>query len=121
MFCQLFYQDGLLDSNELDLLSTEFQKINKDLPSADLMIILQGSADLAWNRIQERARAMEMNGGWSYREIRLLNELYKTFPEDVCQCGYHKNPIIKINTNQLDFTNRLHMGYLFEKTYEALQ
>lgn len=121
VFCQLFHQDGLLDDNELDLLATEFQKTNKDLPSADLMIILQGSADLAWNRIQERARAMEMNGGWSYREIRLLNELYKTFPEDVCQCGYHKNPIIKLNTNQLDFTNRLHMGYLFEKTYEALQ
>lgn len=121
VFCQLFHQDGLLTENELDLLVTEFQKVNKDLPSADLMIILQGSTDLAWNRIQERARAMEMNGGWSYREIRLLNELYKSFPEDVCQCGYHKNPIIKINTNQLDFTNRLHMGYLFEKTYEALQ
>ncbi len=121
VFCQLFYQDGLLDANELDLLSTEFQKTSNALPSADLMIILQGSTDIAWKRIQQRARAMEMNGGWSYREIRLLNDLYKTFPEDVCQCGYHKNPIIKINTNQLDFTNRLHLGYLFEKTYEALQ
>ena len=121
VFCQLFYQDGFLTADQLDLLTTEFQRENKDLPSADLMLILQGSTDLAWKRIQSRARAMEMDGGWSYREIRFLNELYKSFPEDVCQCGYHKNPILKINTKQLDLTNRLHLGYIFEKIYEALQ
>jgi deoxyadenosine/deoxycytidine kinase len=121
VFCQLFHQDGLLTENELDLLSTEFQKVNRELPSADLMIILQGGSNLAWHRIQQRAREMEMNGGWSHREICILNELYKTFAEDVVRCGYHKNPIIKINTNKLDFSNRSHMGYLFEKAYEALQ
>jgi len=121
VFCQLFYKDGLLTENELDLLSTEFQKINRKLPSADLMIILQSGPEFAWHRIQQRARAMEMDGGWSYPEIRSLNEFYKTFPEDVVRCGYHTNPIIKINSYQLDFTNRAHMGYLFEKVYEALQ
>ena len=121
IFCQLFHQDGYLTTNELDLLSTEFQKTNRELPKADLMIILQGNTDLAWNRIQARARAMEMNGGWSYHEIHSLNEFYKTFPEDVVRCGYHRNPIIRIDSDQLDFTNRLHMGYLFEKTYEALK
>ena len=121
VFCQLFHQDGFLTNNELDLLSTEFQKVNRALPSADLLIHLHGSANIAWQRIQQRARAMEMNGGWTYREICALNEFYKTFDEDVVRCGYHKNPIIKINTNQLDFTNRVHMGYLFEKTLEALQ
>ena len=120
VFCQLFHQDGFLTANELDLLSTEFQKVNRTLPSADLLIHLHGSSELAWKRIQQRARAMEMNGGWSYREICALNELYNTFDQDVVRCGYHQSPIIKVNTNHLDFTNRIHMGYLFEKTLEAL-
>lgn len=121
VFCQLFHRDGFLTENELDLLMSEFQQVSRQLPSADLMIILQGSAQLAWQRIQERARAMEMDGGWTYREISAFNEFYKTFPEDVVRCGFHKNPLIKINTNKLDFTNRVHMGYLFEQIYEALQ
>lgn len=121
IFCQLFHQDGYLTSNELDLLFTEFQKVNRELPKSDLMIILEGSANLAWHRIMQRARAMEMNGGWSYREIAALNDLYKTFPEDVVRCGYHDGSIIQVDANNLDFTNRIHMGYLFEKTYTALQ
>ncbi|MBN1684232.1 MAG: deoxynucleoside kinase [Gammaproteobacteria bacterium] len=120
VFCKLFHQDGLLTENELDLLMTEFQQVSRALPSADLLIVLQGSSKLAWQRIQERARAMEMDGGWTYREISAFNDFYKTFPEDVVRCGFHKNPLIKINTNKLDFTNRVHMGYLFEQVYEAL-
>jgi len=121
VFCQLFHQDGLLTENELDLLMAEFQQVSRELPSADLMIILQGSSKLAWQRIQERARAMEMDGGWTFREISAFNNFYKTFPEDVARCGFHNNPMLKINTNKLDFTNRVHMGYLFEQVYETLQ
>lgn len=120
VFCQLFYQDGYLTADELDLLSTEFYARNKELPSSDLLIVLQGSAEQAWQRIQQRARLMEMNGGWTFREILALSKLYKTYPEDVCQCGYHDKPVLKINTQRLDLTNRVHMGYLFEKVYEAL-
>ena len=121
VFCQQFHQDGFLSSSELDLLSTEFREVNRTLPQSDLMIVLQGKPELAWQRIQLRGRKMELNGGWSLREIRSLSKLYKTYPEDVLKCGYHTNPILKINVNKLDLTNRLHMGYLFEKTYEALQ
>ncbi|OGT22531.1 MAG: hypothetical protein A3C55_02245 [Gammaproteobacteria bacterium RIFCSPHIGHO2_02_FULL_42_13] len=120
VFCQLFHQNGILSANALDLLSTEFHAMNTKLPQADLMIVLQGNPDLAWMRIQQRAREMEMNGGWSYQEICALTQLYRTFAEDVHQCGYHTNPILKINADKIDFTNRIHMGYLFEKIYEAL-
>jgi|GEM_PF-63246 deoxyadenosine/deoxycytidine kinase len=121
IFCQLFHQDGYLTSDELDLLSTEFFQMNQDLPKSDLMIVLQGSADQAWQRIQQRARKMEMDGGWSYREIVALTKLYRSYPEDVAKCGYHDKSVLKINTQKLDLTNRVHMGYLFEKIYEALQ
>jgi deoxyadenosine/deoxycytidine kinase len=121
IFCQLFHHDGILTADELDLLSTEFHQVNRTLPSSDLLIVLQGSTDQAWQRIQQRARQMEINGGWSYREINLLNNLYKTYPEDVARCGYHQQPILKIDTLKLDLTNRVHLGYVFEQIYEALQ
>ncbi len=121
IFCQQFYQSGILSASQLDLLTTEFRAVNQQLPQADLMIVLQGKTELAWHRIQQRARAIEMNGGWEYAEIRSLNNLYKTYAEDVRKCGYHKNPVLEINVDKLDLTNRMHMGYLFEKTYQALQ
>ena len=120
VFCQLFYQDGYLTADELDLLSTEFLEVNRTLPSSDLLIVLQGSPEQAWHRIQQRARIMEMNGGWEFREILALSKLYKNYPEDVCKCGYHDKPVLKINTQRLDLTNRVHMGYFYEKIYESL-
>lgn len=121
IFCQLFYHDGILTANELDLLSTEFHQVNRELPSSDLLIVLQGSAEQAWQRIQQRARHMEVNGGWTYREINFLNQLYKTYPEDVCRCGYHQKPVLRIDTMKLSLTNRVHLGYIFERIYESLQ
>lgn len=120
VFCQLFYQDGYLTADELDLLSTEFLETSRTLPSSDLLIVLQGSPEQAWHRIQQRARLMEMNGGWEFREILALSKLYKNYPEDVCKCGYHDKPVLKINTQRLDLTNRVHMGYFYEKVFEAL-
>ena len=119
IFCHQFHQDGVLTANELDLLTTEFNKVNQELPSSDLLIVLHGKPELAWKRIQQRGRKMEVDGGWKFSEIRSLNRLYKTYAEDVEKCGFHKNPSINIDINKLNLTNRVHMGYIFEKVYQA--
>ena len=121
IFSQQFYNDGILSDREMDLLTAEFRKVNKTLPQPDTMILLQGKPELAWDRILQRGRKMEMDGGWTLGEIKALNKLYKTYAEDVTNFGYYDNPIITLDTNQLDLTNRVHMGYLFELTYNALR
>lgn len=121
VFCQMFYEDGYLTKSELDMLACEFKKVNNKLPSSDLLIVLQGSSERAWNLIQHRGRQMEMEGGWSYSEIRTLGRLYNRFPDEVIKFGYHNGPILVINIDKLDLTNRIHVGYVFEKIYEALQ
>ena len=63
---------------------------------------------------------MEVNGGWTHTDIKDLNKLYRSYPEEVNKCGFHTNPILKINTEQIDMKNRLHMDYLLEQCYEAL-
>lgn len=120
IFCRQFLQDGHLTANEMDLLTAEFKKVSRGLPSSDLLIVLRGTPEIAWGRIQQRGRAMEVEGGWSYAEIASMNQYYRTFADDVRKFGFHDNPILEINVNKLDMANRIHLGYLFELIYDAL-
>ncbi len=121
IFCQMFYEDGHLTRSELDMLSCEFKKVNKELPSSDLLIVLKGSSEKAWKHIQQRGREIEVEGGWSYSEIRTLGKLYENFPDEVIKFGYHNGPVLVLNVDKLDLTNRIHVGYVFEKIFDSLQ
>ena len=74
VFCHQFNKDGYLTNNQLDRLTTEFKKTSNNLPSSDLMIVLQGRPELAWQRIKQRGREMEVEGGWSYSDISSLGK-----------------------------------------------
>lgn len=121
IFSKQFNHDGILTDQELDLLTTEFRAVNAELPQPDVMLLLQGSPDIAWDRILQRGRKMEVDGGWSLSEIKALHRLYKTYAEDVYNFGYYQNPVITVDVNMLDVTNRIHMGYLFDLTLKALK
>ncbi|MCF7857711.1 MAG: deoxynucleoside kinase [Candidatus Cloacimonetes bacterium] len=120
VFCYQFHKDGFLSDNELDLLTAKFKTVCNEIPSPDLLIVLKGRADLAWSRIQQRGREMEMEGGWNKSDINALNRWYRTYANDVYRFGYHKGKVIEINVEKIDFTNRIHVGYLFEVIYDTL-
>lgn len=121
IFCRHFHQDGLLTDAEWDQLTTLFQQASRSLPPADLMIILQGTPELSWQRIIQRGRTMEIQGGWSEQEVRTMGRFYESYADDVQRFGYHTNPILVIDVNRLDITNRIHLGYIFERILETLQ
>jgi len=120
VFCRQFHQDGFLSKNQLDLLNAEFKKVCSEIESPDLMIVLTGRSSLAWNRIQQRGREMEMEGGWSQREIENLNKLYTNYTNDVERFGFHKGKVLEINVDKIDITNRIHIGYVLEGIYKIL-
>lgn len=120
IFCYQFHKDGFLDHDELDLLIAKFKSVCNEIPSPDLLIVLKGRTDLAWSRIQQRGREMEVEGGWSRSDIDALNGWYRTYANDVCRFGYHKGKVIEINVEKINFTNRIHVGYIFEIIYNAL-
>lgn len=120
IFCRSFYNAGLLEKDELDLLFAEFRKACQALPNADLLITLRGSTDLSWSRIVQRNRKMEVDGGWTYGDIDSLNNFYQTFKNDVVSYGFHEGPVLEIDMDMLDMTNRAHVGYVFENIYELL-
>ncbi|MFO8144234.1 MAG: deoxynucleoside kinase [Candidatus Syntrophosphaera sp.] len=121
VFCNQFHADGLLTNDELDNLGTQFQTVNRQLPSSDLIILLQGSPSLAWDRIQQRGREMELEGGWQFSEINNLNRWYKDYGANVAKFGFHHGPVLEIDVEKLDLTNRIHVGYIFERVLENLQ
>ena len=120
IFCYQFLRDGYLTRNELDSLTTRFKKVCDELPSADLMIILKGKPEFAWNRIQQRGREMEIEGGWSKAEIEALGFWYNSYAKDVIKFGFHSGRVLTIDVEKIDFTNRIHVGYIFEDIYNIL-
>lgn len=121
VFCYQFNQDGYLTANQLDDLTTKFKAVCNEIPSADLLIVLTGRSDLAWSRIQQRGREMEISGGWNKNEIESLNKYYRTYSNDVIRFGFHKGKVMEIDVEKLDFTNRIHVGYIFDGIYRFLQ
>jgi deoxyadenosine/deoxycytidine kinase len=121
VFCNQFHADGLLTDDELDNLITQFQTVNRQLPSSDLIILLHGSPSLAWERIQQRGREMELEGGWQFTEINNLNHWYKAYGSNVVKLGFHNGPVLEIDVEKLDLTNRIHVGYIFERVLETLK
>ena len=121
IFCRQFLLDGHLTKDQYDLLNIEFRRANMELPQADLIVMLNGTPELAWQRIQQRGREMEIQGGWKKSEIEQLGHLYRTYARDVRDFGFHHGPVLEINVNKLDLTNRIHGGYIFEQIYQALR
>jgi deoxyadenosine/deoxycytidine kinase len=121
VFCHQFNKDGYLTDDQLDRLTTEFKTTSNSLPPSDLMVILQGKPELAWQRIKQRGREMEVKGGWSYNDIRSLGKFYTTYANDVQKFGFHNGPVLEINIEKLDLTNRIHMGYIFEQIYNKFE
>lgn len=120
VFCHQFKKDGYLSSDELDLLNSDFLHAAKELPSEDLLIVLKGDSEIAWSRIQQRGREMETEGGWSFQDIDNLNHWYKSYSVDVERFGFFKGPILEIDVEKIDITNRIHVGYIFEEIYRIL-
>lgn len=121
VFCPQFHQSGLLTDVEIERLTTEYHKANSQLPSADLIIHLVGNPKLAWQRITQRGREMEIQGGWSQSEITNLNHWYQGYGVNVVKYGFHTGKVIEIDVTMIDLLNRVHIGYVFERIYEMLK
>jgi deoxyadenosine/deoxycytidine kinase len=114
MFYLLFHEQGYLTDAQLDQLTREAIIAYDPAPKSDLMIVLQGSAELSRDRILQRARKSESQA-WPLEELEIMARLYQNFPRMVPKYGLHQGPIIQFNLDKLDITNRVHEGYMFKQ------
>lgn len=119
-FSRMLHNQGYLSDNQLDNLSVNFRKKCLELPDSDLLIILKGSPELAWQRIIQRGRLAEVEGGWNMEDIKFLAQLYDNYGKEVKDYGFHNSSILEIDVGKIDFLNRIHLGYVFDEIRGAL-
>jgi deoxyadenosine/deoxycytidine kinase len=120
IFSRDLHREGYMTEDQLDLLRVAFRQRCDELPQADVMVVLQGSAELAYQRMLQRGREAEVEGGWTPESLKSMGNLYRTYGTDVVRQGFHKGPVVEIDVDKINLLNRSHAGYVFEQIYEAL-
>lgn len=118
VFDELLRKKEELTSENLTDLKKRYLSQNKRLPQADLMILLTGSSELAYQRIEQRGRPGEVEH-WG-PDLPFMTKLYNQFAAKVQESNYHNNPILCFNTRSVDTLNPIHRGFIYEQMYQAL-
>lgn len=91
-----------LDGDELDTYYSVHQALAEKLPAPDLILYLQAETEVLMQRIAHRDRPYERNMDRDY--IHNLNQAYEDFFSD----QYTASPVLRINTNQLNYVAHEH-------------
>ncbi|MBI5207858.1 MAG: deoxynucleoside kinase [Candidatus Firestonebacteria bacterium] len=87
-----------LDEDELAMYNHIYPLLDKRIPSPDLVIYLQASTDVLWERIKRRNRHFEKNITKEY--LKEINQAY-----DKYFFNYIQTPLLVINTNDVDYVS----------------
>ena len=99
----MFMKDRLfaainLNDKEMSLYNSISKILEKNILEPDLIIFLQADTDHLMQNISKRGREYEKNMDWKY--VDTLNQVYNEY-----FFRYDKNPLLIINTNEIDFVN----------------
>jgi deoxyadenosine/deoxycytidine kinase len=100
----LFQKDRIfanlnLNDRELQLYDKIAPLLEAELPPPNLVVYLQASPDVIWNRIQQRGRPYERVMDPKYTAT--LAEAYNYF-----FFHYREAPLLVVNTNEMNFVDR---------------
>jgi deoxyguanosine kinase len=100
----LFQKDRIfanlnLSDQELALYEQVAALLEREIPAPDLVVYLQASPEIIWERIQQRGRAYERAMDPKYTAT--LAEAYNYF-----FFHYKDAPLLIVNTNELNFVDR---------------
>jgi len=104
-----------LTDDELGLYSRIASELETKLIRPDIVIYLQASSDVLFERIQRRGNAMERMISKSYLET--LNEAFNHF-----FFNYTETPLLIVNTDRMDFVNdERHFHDLVQRVSEPVE
>ncbi len=121
IFHQFFYQLGYLAAGQVEQLKGEALAAYRSAPHSDLMIVLHGSPGLSRLRILQRGRPEELTAWRLEEELRPLSKLYDGFSGLVKEYGLHSGPILAVDLDRIDITNRVHEGYIYERILNCVK
>lgn len=95
---RIFAYLNLADA-ELIIYEKLYSLLVPNVPSPDLVIYLQASTDVLWERIKKRKKKEETSLSLDYLEE--VNQAYNRF-----FFHYNKTPLLVVNTSEVDFTKK---------------
>ena len=95
---RIFAYLNLADA-ELIIYEKLYSLLVPNVPSPDLVIYLQASTDVLWERIKKRKKKEEASLSLDYLEE--VNQAYNRF-----FFHYNKTPLLVVNTSEVDFTKK---------------
>ncbi|MBI5417077.1 deoxynucleoside kinase [Candidatus Poribacteria bacterium] len=87
-----------LDDDEMAMYNHIYPLFQRRIPTPDLVIYLQASTDVLWERIKKRGRHFEKNISKEY--LKEINQAYDNY-----FFNYNKTPLLVINTNEIDYVH----------------
>lgn len=87
-----------LDENELQLYEQVYRLLDTRIPKPDLVIYLQASTDVLFDRINRRNKDYEKSISENY--LRRLIDAYNRY-----FFYYNETPLLVVNTTEIDFVN----------------
>jgi deoxyadenosine/deoxycytidine kinase len=72
LYTRLFHHKGFLDDQEFDLCRRTYQALRRGLPAPDLVVWLRAPLDLLRQRLQARARMIDLNQIVTLDDLALL-------------------------------------------------
>ena len=104
-----------LSDDELGLYNRIASELEEKLVRPDLIIYLQASSDVLFERIQSRGRRMERTISRAYLDT--LNDAFNHF-----FFNYAESPLLVVNTDSMDFVNNeKHFQDLVERISELVK
>ncbi len=110
---QLFLKNGYLEQKQYNDLQNLWKAQARKTPTSGIMIVLQGSAELARAGIEQRGRPGELEGWQLERDLKPMEQFYRELPVHVGEYGLHNGVLVEVDRAVVDPLQESHREEIY--------
>ncbi len=118
---RLFLKNGYLEQKQYDALQNLWKAQVRKTPTSGIMVVLQGSAELARAGIEKRGRPGETEGWQLERDLKPMEQFYREFPGRVGEYGLHKGVLVEVDRVVVDPLQESHREVIYDLIVKELR
>ncbi len=118
---RLFLKNGYLGQKQYDDLQHLWKAQARKTPTSEIMVVLQGSAELARAGIEHRGRPGESEGWQLERDLKPMEQFYREFPGQVEQYGLHNGVLVEVDRAVVDPLRESHREEIYRLIMQELR
>jgi len=118
---RLFLENGYLGQQQYDDLQNLWKAQARKTPTSGIMVVLQGSAELARAGIEKRGRPGELDGWQLERDLKPMEQFYREFPRQVGQYGLHNGVLVEVDRGVIDPQQESHKEGIYSLILKEIE